>query len=326
MASSSTLPKASHADGSRRQIDDAVAAIGTVLRGADEAARLILATICARGHVLLEDVPGVGKTTLARTVARVLGCSFGRIQFTSDMLPSDVLGVQILDPATGALEFRRGPIFAQLILADEINRASPKTQSAMLEAMADRQVSVDDTTHDLDAPFTVLATQNPVEHHGAYPLPESQLDRFMVCLSLGYPAASEERALLFNPRGPELALDALSPVLNGESVLGIQAEVDRVRVAEPVADYLLQIVAGTRNHPDVLLGVSPRGSLAFVSLARAWAFLAGRDFVIPDDIKALVRPVMSHRLTVGGSSSMSGARTTAEAILDEIVGQIPVPR
>ncbi len=326
MASSSPLPNTIDATRARDLLSRSVESIGTVLRGADQASRLILACACARGHVLLEDVPGVGKTTLARTVARVLGCTFGRIQFTSDMLPSDVLGVQVIDPASGHLEFRRGPIFAQVILADEINRASPKTQSAMLEAMADRQVSMDDQTHVLESPFIVLATQNPVEHHGAYPLPESQLDRFMVCLSLGYPPADDEVALLTNPRAPELALESLAPVFTTRAVIATQELVDRVRLAEPVAKYLLSIVAGTRNHPDVLLGVSPRGSVAFAAIARAWAFMDGRDFVTPDDIKALVRAAMGHRLTVGGSSSMSGARTTADAILDEIVGQVPVPR
>ncbi|MEM6532828.1 MAG: MoxR family ATPase [Myxococcota bacterium] len=326
MASSSPLPKTLDSTRARELLTESVKSIGTVLRGADDASKLILACVISRGHVLLEDVPGVGKTTLARTVARVLGCSFGRIQFTSDMLPSDVLGVQILDPNSGQLSFRRGPIFSQVILADEINRASPKTQSAMLEAMADRQVSIDDRTHELDSPFIVLATQNPVEHHGAYPLPESQLDRFMICLSLGYPPAEDELALLANPRGPEATLDALAPVFSVQEVHATQLLVDRVRLAEPVAQYLLTVVAGTRTHPDVLLGVSPRGSLAFAGLARAWAFLNGRDFVTPDDIKALVRPAMAHRLTVGGASSMSGARTTAEAILDEILGQVPVPR
>lgn len=326
MAISSPLPKPLDSDRSRELLTTAIASIGRVLRGAEDASKLILSCVVSRGHVLLEDVPGVGKTTLARTVAQVLGCSFSRIQFTSDMLPSDVLGVQILDPGSGQLNFRRGPIFSQVILADEINRASPKTQSAMLEAMADRQVSIDDRTHDLDSPFVVLATQNPVEHHGAYPLPESQLDRFMVCLSLGYPPADDELALLANPRGPEHALEKLKAVFTVDEVHATQALVDRVRLSEPVAQYLLSIVAGTRTHPDVLLGVSPRGSLAFAALARAWAFISGRDFVTPDDIKALVRPAMTHRLTVGGASSMSGARTTAEAILDEILGQVPVPR
>lgn len=310
----------------RALLNRSITSVGRVLRDADEATRLILASVFARGHVLLEDVPGVGKTTIARTVARVLGCSFGRIQFTSDLLPSDVLGVQVLDPRTGDFNFRKGPIFSQVILADEINRASPKTQSAMLEAMADRQVSVDDQTHELEHPFIVLATQNPVEHHGAYPLPESQLDRFTVCLSMGYPSIDEEKALLTRPRGAEMDLERVDPVFSTEQIEAVQSFVDNVMLSEPVAAYLLDIVRRTRTHPDVLLGVSPRGAIAFSALARAWAFTQGRDYVVPDDIKFLVRPALSHRLSVNGASSMSGTRSSADAILDEIVGRVPVPR
>jgi MoxR-like ATPase len=296
----------------------------TVVRGNPGAVRLALATILARGHLLLEDVPGVGKTTLARALARVLGVGFARVQFTADLLPSDMVGVPILDPREGVLRFKKGPLFANVVLADEINRASPKTQSALLEAMADRSVSVDDVTHELPRPFHVLATQNPVEHHGAYPLPESQLDRFLVCLSLGYPPADDERALLVQNRTSEDGLASLTPMLDAPRLAEAQAHVAGLTVSDAVAGYLLAIVEGTRRHPDIELPCSPRGSLAWAGLCRARAFLDGRTFVIPDDVKATAAAVLSHRLGVRGAVHQN--RRRAAAIIDEIVAGVAVPR
>jgi MoxR-like ATPase len=310
----------------RERLERSVSALSTVLWGNDEAVRLVLAAVMARGHVLIEDVPGVGKTTLARAVARVLGCSFSRMQFTADMLPADVLGVHVLDPREGRFEFKRGPIFAHVVLADEINRASPKTQSAMLEAMSDRHVTVDEATFPLPDVFTVLATQNPVEHHGAYPLPESQLDRFMVRLAIGYPPKAEERALILSPGEPEQNLGEVDHLLSPPEVRAIQNLVDRVKVADPVADYVLALAWATRRHRDVVLGCSPRGSIVFAAMARAWAFLDGRDFVLPDDVQRLARPVLSHRVIVAGGPAAGGVRQEAQLVVDDIVAKTPVPR
>ncbi len=301
-------------------------AVLEVVRGNPETVRLALAAVLAGGHVLLEDVPGVGKTTLARAIAKALGCSFSRIQFTADLLPSDVIGVQILDTATTTLRFKRGPLFAHVVLADEINRASPKTQSALLEAMADFQVSVDDETHALPPPFVVLATQNPVEHHGAYPLPESQLDRFMVCLTLGYPPPEDERRLLVGNRTADDALRALAPHLDPDRVRALQAEVKALPLSDAVAAYLLRIVDATRTHPAVELGCSPRGALSWAALCRARAVLAGRAFVLPDDVKATAHAVLVHRLAVRGVPEGAEARQRARGVVDEIVARTPAPR
>jgi MoxR-like ATPase len=303
---------------------DIEAAVLTVIRGNPTAVRLSLATILARGHLLLEDVPGVGKTTLARALAKVLGVSFARVQFTADLLPSDLVGVPILDAKEGVLRFKKGPLFTNIVLADEINRASPKTQSALLEAMADRSVSVDETTHALPTPFHVLATQNPVEHHGAYPLPESQLDRFLVCLALGYPPHDDERALLVNNTTSESGLATLEPMLKGDDLAVAQERVATVTLTDVVADYLLAIVVATRTHPDIELACSPRGSLAWASLVRALAFLDGRSFVTPEDIKRTAPAVLGHRLGLRGAVTSNRAR--AVAVVDEIVSGIPAPR
>jgi MoxR-like ATPase len=296
--------------------------IAGVLRGHPEVVQLVLAAVLARGHVLLEDVPGVGKTTLARTFAKALGCSFARIQFTADMLPSDVLGVQVLDMAASTFRFKKGPIFAEIVLADEINRASPKTQSAMLEAMGEAHITLDDSVYPLPEVFCVLATQNPVEHHGAYPLPESQLDRFMVRLSVGYPPSADELQLILQPQGPTQVLADLQTCVGTPRLLQLQALVRQVRLGEPVAAYLLALVQATRSHADIVLGCSPRGSLALAQMARAWAFVQGRDFVLPDDVKALVVPVLSHRLALAAG----GGRSAATAVLEQLVESVAVPR
>ena len=308
----------------REALSSAMGSVGSVVRGQSSAIELVFAAILARGHILLEDVPGVGKTTLARAVARVLGHSFARIQFTSDMLPGDVLGVQVLDPATGEFSFRPGPVMNQIVLADEINRASPRTQSALLEAMAERAVTLDDTRHELSEVFTVIATQNPVEHHGAYPLPESQLDRFMVCLNLGYPGREAERELLFQPGAAQKRLEDLEPSMGIEELAMAQGMVDEVTLSSEVADYTLELVEATRSHADVLLGASPRCAIALVALARARAWLANRDYVLPDDIKVLLPVVLGHRLVLAGAAS--GKERAAKSLLDEILGQVAVPR
>ncbi len=303
---------------------DVEASVLRVVRGNPGAVRMALAAVLARGHLLLEDVPGVGKTTLARALARVLGVGFSRVQFTADLLPSDLIGIPILDPREGTLRFKKGPLFTNVVLADEINRASPKTQSALLEAMADASVSVDDVTHELPRPFHVLATQNPIEHHGAYPLPESQLDRFLVCLSLGYPPAGDERALLVENSTAERGLADLKPLLDSAHLAAAQAHVAALTLNDVVAGYVLALVHATRNHPDVELPCSPRGSLAWASLCRARAFLDGRAFVVPDDAKVTAHAVLAHRLGIRGAATQS--RRRANAVIDEILSAVPVPR
>jgi MoxR-like ATPase len=303
----------------QRSARELVAAIGQILTGHEGQVTLAVAALFARGHVLLEDVPGVGKTTLAQALAKALSLSFSRVQFTSDMLPSDVLGVQMLDATSQTLVFRRGPLFAQVVLADEINRASPKTQSAMLEAMAERRITVDDATYPLPEAFWVMATQNPLEHHGAYPLPESQLDRFMVRLHLGYPPLAQERELLRRPEGPKERLDAMAPLLDETALLDLQRAAAQVALHEDVADYLLQVVGATRTHPRIALGVSPRGALALGALARSLAMMAGREFVLPEDVKRAAAPVMAHRLTLKDNAD-------AEALVAELLAELPVPR
>jgi MoxR-like ATPase len=323
MADDSTAPVA---PALKQALQDVEKNVLQVVRGNPESVRLALASVIGGGHVLLEDVPGVGKTTLARALAKALGCTFSRVQFTADLLPSDVIGVQILDVASGALRFKRGPLFAHVVLADEINRASPKTQSALLEAMADNQVSVDDETHALPPPFVVLATQNPVEHHGAYPLPESQLDRFMVCISLGYPPADDERRLLVENRTADDALAQLPVSLDPAGVRALQAEAKRLPLSDAVAGYLLSLVEATRTHSSVELGCSPRGSLAWAALARARALLAGRAFVLPDDVKSTAAAVLVHRLAIRGLPEGAEARRRAKDVVAEIVSRTPAPR
>ena len=301
------------------------AAISRVIRGKPEAVRLSIVTLLAGGHLLIEDVPGVGKTTLAHAMARALDCSFQRIQFTSDLLPSDVIGLSIYNQQESLFEWKPGPIFANVILADEINRTTPKTQSALLEAMAERHVTVEGVTHALPNPFMVLATQNPIEHHGTYPLPESQLDRFMLRLRIGYPGASDERQILRDREHAE-PLDQMHAVMTAADILELQEAVSEVSVDDAIVDYLMRIVAATRASEMLDLGVSPRGTLALFRAAQALALTEERSYCLPDDIKRLVIPVFAHRLSVSSRYSSAMRRSEeAEAVLNEIMKTISVP-
>jgi MoxR-like ATPase len=299
--------------------------VQSVIRGKDEVIRLALVGLLARGHLLIEDVPGVGKTTLAHALARSFNCAFQRIQFTSDMLPSDVIGVSVFSQQTQRFEFRPGPIFANIVLADEINRTTPKTQSALLEAMNENQVTVDNRTSPLPQPFMVMATQNPIEHHGTYPLPESQLDRFLMRLKIGYPSADSEKEILqdFSESDP---LGNIRPVMTGAEVLEMQNRVRRVKVDEELVNYTLAIVEKTRQHEYLSLGVSPRGSMMLYRAAQALAFLEGRSYCIPDDFKRLILPVFSHRCVVSSRyiSTLKKSDQT-EALLEGIIDSTPVP-
>jgi MoxR-like ATPase len=301
-------------------------AVERVIKGKPEEVRLAIVTLLAGGHLLVEDVPGVGKTTLAQSLARGLNCTFQRIQFTSDLLPSDVIGLSVYNERAGEFEFKPGPIFAHVVLADEINRTTPKTQSALLEAMAEGHVTVEGTTYRLPSPFMVVATQNPVEHHGTYPLPESQVDRFMLRLRLGYPAFELEKQILRDrEQGDPLA--ELRAVLSAEDVAELQAGVQAVAVDDALVDYLMRIVAATRDSEMLDLGVSPRGTLALFRAAQALALTDGRDYCVPDDIKRLILPVFAHRLVVNSrfSSALHRRSDEAEEVLREIMKTVSVP-
>jgi MoxR-like ATPase len=302
--------------------------IARAIYGKEEAIQLSLITLLARGHLLIEDVPGVGKTTLAQALAKSFHCTFQRIQFTSDLLPSDVLGVSVYNPETREFEFRSGPIFANVVLADEINRTTPRTQSALLEAMNEAQVSIDGKTMALPQPFLVIATQNPVEHHGTYPLPESQLDRFLMRIKMGYPSPETEREILRKRVGVrgENPLDALEPVADVSEVLTMQDEVAHIKVDSSLHDYALEIVNRTRSSDLLALGVSPRGTLMLQRAAQARAFLDGRDYCLPDDFKKLAVPVFSHRVVASSRhASLQKKSETTESVLRDIVESVPVP-
>ncbi len=299
--------------------------VQSVIRGKDEAIKLAIVTLLARGHLLIEDVPGVGKTTLAHSLARSFNCAFHRVQFTSDMLPSDVIGVSVYSQHTQAFEFRRGPVFANIVLADEINRTTPKTQSALLEAMNEYQVTVDNRTYKLPQPFMVIATQNPIEHHGTYPLPESQLDRFLLRLKMGYPSAASEKEILMKFADAE-PLAQIEPVMAAEEVVEMQQAVRRVTVDEQLIAYTLAIVEKTRQHEYLSLGVSPRGSMSLYRAAQGLAFLEGRPYCIPDDFKRLVLPVFAHRIVVSSRYVSTLKKVDqAEAMLSEILDSTPIP-
>ena len=300
-------------------------ALRTIIRGKDDVVRLALVCLFARGHLLIEGVPGVGKTTLGQAIARALDCGFQRVQFTSDMLPSDVLGITIYSAADQQFEFKHGPVFTNILLADEINRTTPKTQSALLEAMNEGQVTMDVHSYPLPQPFLVIATQNPVEHHGTYPLPESQLDRFLMRVRMGYPDGDAEREILRSQAGTA-QLEHLKPVLNGADVLDMQQAVTRVRVDDSLVSYALEIVRKTRESEFLSLGVSPRGSQMLYRAAQAMAFLSGRNFCTPEDFKPLVVPVFAHRVVLNVMSPSTLKKSEqAEQVLREIVDSVPVP-
>jgi MoxR-like ATPase len=293
-----------------------------VIQGKEHEVRLALVCLVAEGHLLIEDVPGVGKTMLAKSIARSIDCSFRRIQFTPDLLPTDVTGVNVYNQERGDFEFRPGAVFANIVLADEINRASPKTQSALLESMEERQVTVDGVTYSLDAPFMVIATQNPIEHEGTYPLPEAQLDRFTMRVSIGYPSAETEASIL-STHGVTNTLDDIEPVTDAAGIADMIAMARKVFVADTLRRYIVSLSEASRRQPELYLGASPRASLTLLRTARALAAAEGRDYVIPDDVKALAIPVLAHRLIVSADAAMSG-RTT-ESILIELLNEVPVP-
>jgi len=293
-----------------------------VIQGKRETVELITSCLISGGHVLIEDVPGVGKTLLAKSLARSIDCSFKRIQFTPDLLPSDVTGVSVWDREAGTFVFRSGPVFSNVILGDEINRASPKTQAALLEAMEERQVTVDGTTRTLGPPFIVIATQNPIEHEGTYPLPEAQLDRFMMRLTMGYPTRSKELEML-DTHGERSTFEDLRPVIHADDIVAMSSIAQHVHVADVVKGYIIDIAEATREEPDLLLGASPRASLFLQRAARTTAAVAGRDYVSPDDVKKILGPVLNHRMIMRPEAQMRGAHVPE--ILDGIAGTVPVP-
>ncbi|MDQ3133520.1 MAG: MoxR family ATPase [Acidobacteriota bacterium] len=313
------------AESAAEKIGELQAAVETVIKGKPETVRLCLVALLAGGHLLVEDVPGVGKTTLAQALARALACDFQRIQFTSDLLPSDVIGISVYHERSGVFEFKPGPIFANVVLADEINRTTPKTQSALLEAMGEGHVTVEGTTYPLPQPFIVVATQNPIEHHGTYPLPESQMDRFMLRLHIGYPEIEIEKVIMRDREHGD-PLDAVRPVMSGAAVAELRRQTASVAVDDALVDYLLRIVTATRESEMLDLGVSPRGTLALFRAAQALALTEERAYCVPDDIKRLVLPVFAHRIVVSSRFSSSLRRSDeAETVLREIMKSVSVP-
>ncbi|MFC2037387.1 AAA family ATPase [Chloroflexota bacterium] len=293
-----------------------------VIVGKHEAVQFTVIALLCEGHLLIEDVPGTGKTVLAKSVARSLGCDFRRIQFTPDMLPSDVTGVSVFNQKTREFEFRRGPVMAQIVLTDEINRATPKTQSALLEAMEERQITVDGVTYPMERPFLVLATQNPIEYEGTFPLPEAQLDRFMMRISLGYPSASDEITVLDRQQHSH-PVNRLERVVSAEELVAAQERIKTVYIDDLVKEYIVRLVTSTRKHPDVYLGASPRGSIALYKTGQARAAILGRDYVIPDDIKALAMMTLAHRLIISPSARIKNV--DPRSVIQEILDSIPVP-
>lgn len=306
-----------------QQVAERIAhSVGQVIIGKRNEVRLTVLGLLCQGHILIEDIPGVGKTMMARALARSIGCTFSRIQFTPDMLPTDVTGVSIFNPKTSEFEYRPGPIMAQIVLADEINRATPKTQAALLEAMEEKQVTVDGVSYALQEPFLILATQNPIEYEGTFPLPEAQLDRFMLRIHLGYPGAAEEKAVL-TAQQFDHPIQNTFQVVSAAELVAAQRAVRDVYAAEEIKDYIVALVNATRHHPDVYLGSSPRGSLALFRCVQARAAMAGRDYVVPDDVKALAEVTLAHRVIVGATARVKDI--TSRTIIQEIVASTPVP-
>ena len=301
----------------RSQLEACIDAVNHIILGKEQAVRLAIACLLARGHLLIEDLPGMGKTTLSHALAQVLGLSYQRIQFTSDLLPGDILGTSVFDRETGQFIFHPGPVFTELLLADEINRATPKSQSALLEAMEEGQVTIEGATRPLPDPFFVIATQNPISQGGTFSLPESQLDRFMMRLSLGYPSASAERQLLMGSDRKQL-LSALQPLIERADLLAAQQQVNAVRASEALVSYILRLVEATRTHALLAFGLSPRGSLALLAAAKAWAFLAGRDYVIPEDVQVVLPVVVGHRLREQNSPNGMGSASVIQSLLTDV--------
>jgi MoxR-like ATPase len=299
-----------------------IANVERVIVGKHDAVRLTLVAVMCNGHVLIEDVPGVGKTVLTKSIARSIGCTFKRIQFTPDLLPSDVTGVSMFNQRTEEFEFRAGPIMSQFVLADEINRATPKTQSALLEAMEERQMTVDGITHLLPNPFLVMATQNPIEYEGTFPLPEAQLDRFMLNISLGYPAPADE-VIVLDRQQRSHPIDSLEQILTADELTAIQRQLTEISVAPEIREYIVALVSATRQHPNVYLGASPRGSLALFRTSQAMAALKGREHVLPDDVKIMLKPALGHRLIIAPAARVRGV--TSSAVLEEVATSVPVP-
>ncbi|WP_431803175.1 AAA family ATPase [Microbacterium sp. bgisy203] len=321
------MPEPTTAEEFARSTDAVIASVARVIDGKPAAVRAALVCLLAEGHLLIEDVPGVGKTMLARALAASVHATVRRIQFTPDLLPGDVTGMSVYNPVDREFEFKPGAIFAHIVIADEINRSSPKTQSALLEAMEERQVTVDGTSHLLEDPFLVVATQNPLEMEGTYALPEAQRDRFMIRISMGYPDAQNE-ALMLRQRDVVNPLDALAPVIDADGVRGLIAWARGVHVSPAVEEYTVALARATREHPDLRLGASPRATLQLIRAAKVWAALDGREFVIPDDVATLVEPVFAHRLIAARSAATTRARSSADAIstvLRSIVGSVRVP-
>ncbi|MFA5308689.1 MAG: MoxR family ATPase [Dehalococcoidales bacterium] len=309
-------------DGARHLAEKIVRNVEKVMIGKTEAVRLAVIALVSQGHLLIEDAPGVGKTMLARSLARSINCTFKRIQFTPDMLPGDITGVTVFNQKVGDFEYHPGPIVAQVVLADEINRATPKVQSALLEAMEERQISVDGVTHKLPSPFHVLATQNPLEYEGTFPLPEGQLDRFLLRINIGYPSPAEEVAIIENQQLVH-PIEQIGHVVDAADVLLLQDTVKKIYVDGLVKQYIVTLVEATRHHPSIYLGASPRGSLALFRSAQARALLSGRDYVLPDDIKALAVPALAHRALLSSTGQSQGA--DSRAFINEILETIPVP-
>nr|WP_276977408.1 MoxR family ATPase [Ferrimicrobium acidiphilum] len=310
-----------------RDYHDAIISVlgemNNVIHGKDEVISLVVSSVIAGGHVLLEDVPGVAKTLLARSLATVLGLDFARIQFTPDLLPSDIIGMSIWEPETRRMEFKRGPIFANILLADELNRASPKTQSALLEAMAESQVTVDGVTYRLPDPFVVIATQNPIEFEGTYPLPEAQVDRFLTSTSVGYPGEVDERYIVTDHLVTGTANRTVTEILDVHKLIEVRGVLQKIFVSEPIVEYLVALTRFTRSRPSVSLGASPRGSIALALLSRASAAIAGRDFVTPEDVKAMAVPALAHRIRLSPEAWIRGVRR--ESVINEAIQAVPAP-